>query len=84
MSASWCSAPLCGFPHHHGQSGKVPVHASHPAQTQSLHASATAGKLQTLSALLSGIIAEGSKVVVVSTSTTALDMIDALLCAPNR
>lgn len=42
------------------------------------------GKLQTLSALLSGIAAEGSKVVVVSTSTTALDMIDNLLCAPNR
>lgn len=42
------------------------------------------GKLQTLGALLSGIIAEGSKVVVVSTSTTALDMIDDLLCAPNR
>jgi SNF2 family DNA or RNA helicase len=44
----------------------------------------SAGKLQTLSALLCGIIAEGSKVVVVSTSTTALDMIDDLLCAPNR
>lgn len=43
-----------------------------------------AGKLQTLSALLSGIIAEGCKVVVVSTSTTALDMIDNLLCTPNR
>jgi SNF2 family DNA or RNA helicase len=42
------------------------------------------GKLQTLSALLSSIIAEGSKVVVVSTSTTALDLIDDLLCAPHR
>lgn len=42
------------------------------------------GKLQTLSALLSGITAEGCKVVVVSTSTTALDMIDNLLCAPNK
>lgn len=45
---------------------------------------AAPGKLQTLSALLSGIIAEGSKVVVVSTSTAALDLIDDLLCAPHR
>lgn len=42
------------------------------------------GKLHTLCALLRAITAEGSKVVVVSTSTTALDMIDELLCAPNK
>jgi hypothetical protein len=39
--------------------------------------------MRTLSALLSGIISEGSKVVVVSTSTSALDLVDDLLCAPN-
>jgi len=43
-----------------------------------------AGKLHTLSALLAGIVAEGCKVVVVSTSTSALDIVDNLVCAPNR
>jgi hypothetical protein len=43
-----------------------------------------AGKLQALAAVLDGVInAEGSKVVVVSTSTSALDLIDNLLCGPR-
>lgn len=42
------------------------------------------GKLLTLSAILSSAINEGSKVVVVSTSTTALNLIDNLLCGPQR
>lgn len=44
---------------------------------------APAGKLQVLSCILSGAISEGSKVVVVSTSTTALDLINDLLCIPR-
>ena len=42
-----------------------------------------AGKLQVLGALLGGIIAEGCRVVVVSTSTSALDLVDNLLCVPR-
>eukprot|EP00878_Enallax_costatus_P030829 GHUV01033626.1.p1 GENE.GHUV01033626.1~~GHUV01033626.1.p1 ORF type:complete len:341 (+),score=123.35 GHUV01033626.1:826-1848(+) len=41
------------------------------------------GKLQVLSCILSGAIGEGSKVVVVSTSTTALDLVNNLLCLPR-
>lgn len=42
-----------------------------------------AGKLATLAALLQSALAAGSRVVVVSTSTAALDVVDRLLCAPR-
>ncbi|WIA33078.1 hypothetical protein OEZ86_006234 [Tetradesmus obliquus] len=51
---------------------------------QPVEAVELSGKLQALAAVLDGAIhAEGSKVVVVSTSTSALDLIDNLLCGPR-
>jgi SNF2 family DNA or RNA helicase len=47
-----------------------------------LSAPELSGKLLALSALLAGVIAEGGRVVVVSTSTSALDLIDQVLCGP--
>jgi SNF2 family DNA or RNA helicase len=54
-----------------------------PAAGLPLSAVELSGKLVVLCALLQGIIGSGCKVVVVSTSTAALDLVDELLCRPQ-